>query len=383
MKNLKFVVSVLVGLTFVISCTKEFDFSTDKLSSKIQQNSDVAIPLVNASITLEEILTSNDTVNKYLIIGTDKFLTLIYEKDFAQYPARNYFRGVYSGTVLPYLNQNTAPQTIDIGLDKLQNHGDFYLADPKITISIKNFWDIATRFRFANFNYYKKPNSAGVPVTGSLINQWITINRPVSPAKYGMTTVLMNKANTNMDAVISALPHHLSFSANYETIPGGPYSVDPNSSDSVKVKIEIPLDLRVLNVSMIDTLEFKLGETIEDTTVLKSILLNLIVQNGFPVALDAQIYFADKNYHVLDSISNKPITMNAAKVANGSVTESTETKNPVQIESAKISKLIKAKYLILRLNLNTATSPTQTVKLYSNYKLGLKIGALVKMQIKT
>jgi len=386
MKKLINTFILIISISILTSCGDKFDFSTSNLSTDFEQNSEFAIPLVDASIILEEILPDDSTLNKYLVIDNNKFIRLINEYDLASYPADDFFDGNYSGNNLPFIEYKLNSQIIDIGLNKFINQGEFYLADPKITISIKNYWNVATRFKFAKFFYFEEANSAGKPVTGPILNDWVYVNLPISPEEFAYTNIKLNNNNSNIADVISAMPHHFSFGANFETIPGGAYNINPGSVDSVKVKIDIPLDLRVTDLILRDTEDFNLGSELgNDTAKVQSLLLNFVIQNGFPISIDAQLYFADANYRILDSISTAGISIPSATVdAEGKVNQSTESLNTINIENQKKANLFKSKYIIPKIKFNTANSNTmQAVKLYSTYTVGLKIGARIKFQLKS
>ncbi len=389
MKKLIIAFCLTVGISIFVSCAKEFDFSTSNLSTTIEQNSDFAIPLVDASITLGEILPSKTDINRYLIIDGNNFMTLQYEYDFADYPAADFFKGYsLTGNPLPYIKDSVGPQIVQVGLDKFLNNGEFFLANPQITITIINYWDVPTQILLTDFYYYKSDNSPALPVI--VDNGTIAVNRPLSPGSSAITEIKLDSTNSNMADVISAMPNHLSFGAIYETITTPPvsYDINPATIDSVKLKIEVPLDLRITNLVLADTSAADLTSGLgKDTSAVTSIGINLIVQNGFPFSLAAKIYFADENYAILDSvvnIDNKEIIIPTGITVAGKVTQSTESINSIQIENGKMANLLKAKYIITKITFNTSNAGTgETVKLYSDYKIGLKIGARIKLKLKT
>ncbi len=387
MKKLIIAFGLIVGISILISCADEFDFSTDNLSSNIEQNSDFAVPLVNASITLDELLPNDTALNRYLIVDDNNFISIAFEYEFANYPAADFFNGVFSGNPLPYIQETVGPQTVVVGLNKFVNSGEFFLADPKIIITIKNYWNIPAQFQFTNSFYYEEENSPGLPITGDVFTTMFPVNKPLTPGSFALTTIKLDNTNSNIDDVISAMPYQLSFGALVETITSPPtdFSVDPSSTDSVKLKIEVPLDLRITNLVMIDTSSIDLTSNLgADTSVVNSIQVNLIVQNGFPFSLGTQIYFADENYVVLDSVSNTEIFIPSAITTAGKVSQSKESMNTILIENGKMSNLLRAKFLLTKISFNTANASSgQTVKIYSDYTIGLKIGARIKLKIKT
>jgi len=383
MKNWSIIIAWAFGLLVMQSCKDAYDFSMDNLSSEIEQESDFAIPLIDADITLEELLPDNEETSLFLHIDNDGFITLTYEDDIAVVSAPELFDGVYSGPSLPYNFHEEPPMEVPLNMDNLINQGRFYFADPKMTITIKNYWDVSTRFRFNEFLYYPKEGDTGIPLTGTAVTDWHTI-LPSGTNEFAITEIALNRTNSNIDEVISSLPYALSAGATIETIPGGPYNIDPNTEDSVSLKVEMPMDLLIEDLIQRDTVGFSILENYEDDTdALESLTFNLAFDNGFPVDLALQIYFADENYTILDSISATGINVTAGNSNNGTSTP-VETLNTIVIENSKISNLVKSKYLIPKFEFNTkGAASDQTVKLYSTYAIGFKLGARIKLKIKT
>ena len=74
MKKIVILAIVAIGIFILNSCKDQYEFSMDKVSTNFEQETDLAFPLVNASMTLEEILPDDEDVNRYLIIENDGFI---------------------------------------------------------------------------------------------------------------------------------------------------------------------------------------------------------------------------------------------------------------------------------------------------------------------
>ncbi len=382
MKNWSIIISWLIGLLFIQSCKDAYDFSTDKLAGSVEQTIDLVVPLINADITLEELLPDNEETSLFLQIDNDGFISMVYEDNIAVISAPEMFNGIYSGVILPANSFDEAPREVPLNMDKLINSGRFYFADPKMTISIKNYWNVSTRFRFNEFQYFPKEGDAGIPLTGTAVTGWHTI-QPSGINEFVTTEIALNRNNSNIDEVLSSMPHHLSAGATIETLGGESYDIDPNSEDSVNLKVEMPMDLLIEDLVQLDTMDFNLLSNYEDDTdAVNSLSFNLAVNNGFPVDLATQIYFADENYVILDSISTNGINNTAGNSENG-------TNNPVEsteqivFDQSKISNIINANYLLLKIVINTkGAASNETVKLYTGYSIGVKLGARAVLDLK-
>jgi hypothetical protein len=378
----KRVLNMLTGILvlLIFSCKDQYDFSTDNLSDDIPVNPEIAIPLVDAQISIEEFLSANDV--SYLRIDENKFMTLVFDYKFGQITALDFFDGKFTGT-LDKITYNLSPQTFNLDITKPASYDEFYVANPKVGVSIVNYWKIPVQVKFNLFNYYVEESSAPSPVTGTFISEWHTINSPTTDGSSAVTELSMDKSNSNIDEIVSALPHHFTVSATAETTPGQNYTVAGSSIDSINLKIEIPLDFRIKNLSRTDTIDFNPGDKLgEDTSKFESLRLNLVFDNGFPIDMDAQLYFTDANYNKLDSISTEELHIGSGTVADGLVTNSTKSFKIYSLEGKTKQNFLKSSYMIVRYRFNTANNASkQTVKIYSNYKIGFKAGVLAKFKL--
>ena len=98
----------------------------------------------------------------------------------------------------------------------------------------------------------------------------------------------------------------------------------------------------------------------------------------------AQIYFVHENYTVHDSISTTLLHVASGIVNSGKVSQSTESIIKVKVDNNRMGNLLKSSYLIPKIIFNTAgAASSETVKLYATYDVGLKLGALIKLRLKT
>jgi len=218
---------------------------------------------------------------------------------------------------------------------------------------------------------------------GTFFSSSYTINRPTTFGLSEKTEFIMDNSNSNIDELVSAIPDHVTVSGTFQTIPGGVYAVPGASIDSVHIKIELPLDVRVKNLVLSDTIKFNAADNLgTDTSKLESLKLNLVFDNGFPVDVNTQIYLTDNSYTILDSIFTNELLVPSGQISAGKVTGSVKTTQIVNIDGAKKSAFYKATYLIAKYRYNSANSELgETVKIYSNYKIVFKAGALIKLKI--
>jgi hypothetical protein len=376
---------VVLGLLMLLiyACGDKFDYSFDKLSTNIETTSEIIVPLIDAEVTIEELLPETSETSRYLEIGTDNFIKLIYEDTISTITAPEMFGAQLSGIDLPGYTHVADPETVTLKLDNLLNNGRIYFADPKMIISIKNYWDFDANFRFNEFFYYPHEGDGGIAVTGSAITGLYSINRP-GVEGYSITNIELNRTNSNIDEVLSALPYSISAGATIEIPPStGEYEIDGTTVDTVKLKVEMPLDLLIDDIVYSDTMDFTLfNEYEEDANDIEFLNFNLRSVNGFPVDLLTQIYFADDNGLIIDSISSTGIDILAGNSKDGNNNPLT-TENIIELDRSKITSATRATKLILKVAINSRNaSLDETVKLYSSYSVGLQAAVRTRLKLK-
>ncbi len=380
-----FKIFALFLLMFLInSCKDNFDFNIENIKTEGTITPKYAVPLIDASFTLEGLLPDDEDLNRYLIIDPDtKFITIAYDDEVAEYSIEEYMDGApLSGPSLPYIQYTIDPQVIDLNFNTLLGDGSVYFANPSMTLFVTNYWDIPSRFRFIDFYYFEEENSVGIPVTGSAVTDWTDIATPASFGDSIIQEIVLDTATSNIDDMISALPHHITFGAEFETVPGDPYNLPAGSVNKLRVEVNVPLELSLSNVLLTDTMDFDLDVN-TDSTKINSLSINFAALNGFPLGMNTQIYFADENYIIIDSLFiDGRLDLIPATVSNGVVDQSVNTSKTINISADRMDKVLEAKYLIPHILFRTTDVENDVeVKLYSDYEFGLNLSALIDLEI--
>ena len=363
------------------ACKDSFVFNMENIKTEGTITPKYAVPLIDASFILEELLPDDEDLNRYLIIDDDNFITIAFKDRVAEYSIEEYMNGApLSGPSLPYIQYTIDPQVIDLNFNTLLGDGSIYFANPSMKLFITNYWDIPSRFKFTDFYYYEEENSLPIPVTGSVITDWHDIARPSSFGDSVIFEIVMDTATSNIDEMISALPHHLSFGADFETTPGDPYNLPAGSVNKLDVEVHIPLELSLSNIVLTDTMDFDLNVN-TDSTKINSLTINLAAQNGFPMGMNSQIYFVDENYTIIDSLFTNRLNLEPATVSNGVVDQSVNTKESINISADRMDKILEARYLIPHILFRTTDADNIQVKLYTSYDFGLNLSALIDLEI--
>lgn len=376
--------SLIFTILIINSCSDSYNFNLENIEVEGSLTPSIAAPLIDADFTLEELLPDDSDLNRYLIIDDDNFITIAYKDEVAEYLIDDFMNGApLSGDYLPFIQFSIDPQIINLNLNTVLSQGSIYFANPSFKIIITNYWDIPAKFRFRDFYYYEEEDSEAIPVTGPIVTEWHNIPSP-GPIHGDsiIYEIVLDTANSNVDELISALPHHISFGADFETIPGGKYDLPAGSINKVGIEVSLPLELRLSNIVFTDTLDFDLGLD-SDSANVTNLTINFAADNGFPLGMKTQVYFVDENYMVIDSLfTDGHFNLEPASVSNGKTTESVNSKVTIEISGDRMDKISAAKYLMPNILFNSTDAENNVnVKLYSTYEFGLKLSAKVDLDI--
>ena len=374
------VIFLILTTLLVGACKDSFNFNLENTKVEGTINPIFAVPLIDAKLTLEQFLPEDDDLNRFLIIDDDGFMTIAYKDRISEYSIEDFLDGEdLSGPSLPFIQYSIDTQILDLNLNDVLSSGNLYLANPCIKLLIINYWDIPAKFRFKDFFYYKEKDSDPIPVTGSAIDEWHFVDQPANIGDSVTFPIILDTLTSNIDEVISALPHHLSFGADFETIPGNPYELPAGSVNKVDLEVKIPLELSLSDILLTDTLDFEIDIN-TDTAKVNLITINFGAENGFPLGINSQVYFTDKDYIIIDSLFTNRLNLLPAKVSNGIVNESVKTKETIKISSDRMDKILEAKYIIAHALINTTDANSTEVKLYSTYNFGIKLSTLIDVE---
>jgi hypothetical protein len=246
-------------------------------------------------------------------------------------------------------------------------------------------------------------NAFGVPISGSFqqlkgynptsstpIINFIPTNLPVPipvtipiPPQLGQSatsSLMLNSTNSNLNAVLANLPRSLIYQINATSNPQNPQIqnfIQDSSRFKVDLDISIPLEGSLKNLVFQDTILFKF----KDVNELQSLGLKLFLKNGFPIETNVQVYFADSLGSVLDSLLQDKLLLAAAPVgSNGRVSSSTEKNTEIDYPQEKIERLGKVRKIYVKALTNTFDNGNRNVKIYSDYRIDLKIAGRAKLK---
>lgn len=343
--------------------TKDPNQPFNKMQVKVE-------PAIVSSNTMKSFDSSN-FVNANFTFGTLKFKEL------------NGYLGNREIVIAP------SEQTFDF-LDQFES--GFPLADPKIKL-------------FSS-------NSIGVPVTvildakgTSAKGQTQSLNAAPfligypTLAQKGQTinsTNVIDKNNSDIIKMLNLPPNKISFGGKASINAGGftGYNdfIVKGSGIAVGYEIERPLSLKTNNFVIERTTENPLFE-IKDGVIGKSKLgtdsieyVDLIfkIDNAIPFDLEMNMYFADKDSVIKDTIAVGKFMQASVPDANGRTIKNTTTVSSVRLPKTKMDAIRQKNLvnMVVTLKIITFNNGTQIVKIYSDYVTKIGVSAKVKLKYK-
>ncbi|HYG41183.1 MAG TPA: hypothetical protein VD908_21320 [Cytophagales bacterium] len=258
---------------------------------------------------------------------------------------------------------------------------DISLKDPEISFKIHNEYGVPIQLNFTEFSASKDGEVKDI------------ITSPASPITLAYPETMQDKAGitdlsvTNGGEIMDLAPDLFTYEAEGKLNSGltsGSNFLTDTSKVAVEMKVKINLWGKASNIEISDTLENSLEQDIEDVTV-ESIKLKALIVNEFPIDAKVQIYFADENYVITDSLfttDQTALVTSSTVNENGGLIEAGKYDQLIEVNKAKFERLLQAPNLIVKGNLATAEAGQKDVKIKSGYKLDVKIGLQTKLNLK-
>jgi hypothetical protein len=289
--------------------------------------------------------------------------------------------------------QTHMDQAID--LFSKQISGKILVNDPRLVLRIFNSYGVPVTGRIYNLRIITA-DSQYFPVAIDDFKDTFSFQRPSVPGGIAMSEYRIDKTNSNLDDAINAGPTRvefdLEFVANYNNIVQDNFLVD-GSMFRTEIDFELPMDIKILNYEVLERTSFPLDDI--PSKGVESANLYVRTENGLPFDVFMQMLFVkdtiingliDSNF-VVDSLFNHELAVTGGTVdGNGKVVSPFVAINTVGLPIKRLSKISKeAKSAITRVRIQTSQfggSPG-FVKIYSDQKLSMKLGANIKLILKS
>ena len=267
--------------------------------------------------------------------------------------------------------------------------GYFELVDPKLNLYVHNSMGVPAEVIFNTLQSVNVNTGQVTPIVNQgFPNPW-QINAP-TVSQIGsevVTKMTIDKSNSDITNIITPTPKYVVIqsdaNANPSSMPAQYNFMTDTSKMHIRAELELPLIGFAYGMTFVDTIPFEFGDNVEE---IESVLFRSIITNGFPFKSNIQIYFADSNYVVLDSLyaPNTEIIQSGITNNDGRVIQKTEKLTDVTFTQNRMPNVLNAKYVIIRAvgeSLNGTNS--QISKIYEDYTIQVRLSLKVngKMNI--
>ena len=395
---------VLTGeVSYTLTSWCSFDVRVDLLATSIDDgggpltiSEDVdAGSVVNGTIDLDDALINFDTdpgqsynrvpfeyditvLSGAPVYGPSDSIKVVLE---IEEPDFDYATGYFG-----YHLEESEKDTIDLETEDFFSRisGSIYLTSPSITVNYLNSFGLPMRI-----NAEVKGMNDEEEI--SLDRDPVDLDYPVSTTEREVnSSFTIDKDNSSLPELISMLPYEIEYYSSASINPDGETMEDNiifgDSRFIADMEVEIPMEFRMANLQLSDTTDnFLVSDDPEEDDpidMLEEFMLDLYVENGFPLGVSVMIQLYDSgSMTVLETLDTGDLWSPAPVDANGRVTGPSTGREQVEFTPAFIDAAKLADQIIFTFTLNTTDNGTKDVKIYSDYSIVFSIGVKVKAGI--
>lgn len=302
------------------------------------------------------------------------------------------YRIVYGNVGYKNFLNETSSITMNLFNPGVKGNIDF--ANPEFNIRVNNSFGIPVKINLTNVSAYSEKNNITTPIAFPPDENPAAILYPdisqIGQSKE--TDITFNNITPTMAEVINTDPSRidLTVSGYSDTTVHLTQFISDTSNFRATLEVNLPMWFRAGDFAFEDTVSFDLQNLIGiknfTPEMIRDVFMRLVVDNGMPLDVKMQVYFADASYQVLDSMftDNTPQVPSGVLNANYRVVQKTQKVNDVEIDNAKISRIKDTKWAFVKAAITTTQytqNPTLKVKFYSDYTLHfeLYLKAVVKI----
>ncbi|MDZ4668139.1 MAG: hypothetical protein SGJ00_09655 [bacterium] len=358
--------------------------SVDLSNVMFDLSNDVGQPYNKIKVEVEPKLISSNQIKNF---DSSDYVNATFTFDNLAFKEINGYLGTKEIKIEPSV------QTLDF-LDQFES--GFPLDDPRIRIFTSNSIGVPVDVTLDALGTSAKG------VSQSLNAPAFTIGYPTTAQKGQIVndTKVIDKNNSSIVAMLNLPPKTISFSGkakiNAAGFTGYNDFIAKGGGVAVGYEVEMPLSLKTNNLIRDQYIKNPFFESLNNGDSLgKSVLgidaedmeyLDLLLKtdNGIPFEANLDLYFANGDSVIQDTILIGNLMRSAIPDANGRTAQNVTTIAPIRLTSEKLAA-IKAKnltLLMIRITISTFNNGSTPVKIYSDYKAKIGLSAKVKLKIK-
>ena len=365
-KRLLFIFSFCVTLIVMQSCWKDKSLRDKDFGDlQIDISPSFGVPLVNLHLTGGDIvrqLNKSDSTNIFHIEydpSQRDLCILVYDK---------MNQRISLPPVLPYDTTIVFPISYfsDLRINGLTVKEAF------LNMNIDNGYTEDITFNVSRLDYEDK-NSILKPITSSNLSNTNILKAAPTDGKSAHTQLFKSflAINNPLDIIFTGTSLHLGFNLSYELLQN-------NSHLRLNPIIRIPAYFAIENMVRYDTVATNLkdvGAIFSDTAAasLTNATVYLTILNGLPMEAELQVYFADENYRIIDSLQIKEMLIRSAEIEPTTFLLRNSTSAPFEISmsKSKFKKIENTKYIIFKERFKSNNG--RDVKIFKSNTFGVRL----------
>ncbi|NQV03216.1 MAG: hypothetical protein HQ542_11255 [Bacteroidia bacterium] len=287
-------------------------------------------------------------------------------------------------------HQTFPPQEDTVRVTVFNNayaQGEIFFVDPQVSITIINSIGIPAKITVEALNAMNSASGESLDIAGMLgENAVFTLPSPDIQATHPVIET-KNYSNDNtgnsMNELFNVKPDHVSFKIKLAINPAGNSLnfFSDTSSFYADLLVKLPLFGHFDHLTFQDTFAFEVNQREEIERL--EFRTNLV--NGLPLQAMIQVYFTDKNFHIIDSLT----ATDKILIKEAPVDPSTFLPYPGMfgikdtsffLDRQRMMKLENATNILVRGVLNSYDEGSVNVKIRANQALKLEFSARVKLR---
>lgn len=276
-------------------------------------------------------------------------------------------------------------QELDIGLFQGLFEGNVTFANPRMNMNVHSSFGLPIGFIFDNVTM---TFSDGSTQDFLIDDDYFLVDGP-DLSNLGQTvtsTISLNRDNSNIEQLfttdLTKMTYSVRLLTNPDSLAHDNYFLD-TSGISVDYDFSLPMNLTVEGLVLQDTIDFDLVSDSTDLTI-EDLQIHITTDNGMPVEVGLQVYFADENYTILDSLyadGETKILESGDLDQNKRVIAPAHTESVIDLDQDKIDKILDAKFAFIKGTVETSQAGTENVRFYTDYGVDFKLSASMDLSV--
>lgn len=270
--------------------------------------------------------------------------------------------------------------TINVAVFDNTINANIFVNDPKINLDFTNSFGVNVSTVFDNLYGI---TASGIN-TGNYITSPINVAGAASPSVPAKTRFVMDSASTagKVQSLFNPAPNKVIYGGRVIVNPAGSTATSfltDTSSIKMTADAQLPAWFKIVTFTLQDTSKLVLPE---DSSILQSAEFKLLMDNALPLYGRVQVYFADVNFTILDSLvsTGGDIIGEAPVDAQGKVSGRTEKVSVFNMTHEEYNAMAPhVRYALIRGQLKSSGS--NSIRIQSSNNMKVKLAFRFKLNV--